>query len=60
MDDIKINYDGEELVFSKEEEEVNDEMLKDLKDTLELKDSLIIAREKLVNTIVTSEDDFYG
>lgn len=57
---IKINYNGEELEFEKEEEEINSEMNEDLEDTLDLKDSLIVAREKLSDTIISKEEDFYG
>lgn len=60
MMNIKIDYNGEELEFEKVDEEVNSEMREDLEDTLYIKDSLVEAREKLSDTIISEGEDFYG
>lgn len=59
MKNIKIDYNGDELDYIELEEETNEETIDDLDETLNLKDSLIIAKEKLSKTIDIKREDFY-
>lgn len=59
MKNIKIDYNGDELDYIELEEETNEETIDNLDETLNLKDSLIIAKEKLSKTIDIKRENFY-
>ena len=57
--DLEVKYKDKTILIKQVEKETNNDLFEDCVQTLDLKDSLIIAREKLNDTIIKDKDIFY-